>query len=76
MFEGPLADDCEEKKAGWIGTWIGPLGRDIYKTLEFASVYDKKKPKVVLDKFEAYVRPRKNKRIARNRLKKKETHAK
>ena len=68
VFAGPLAALESKQKAGWIGTWIGEQGREIYKTLAWADG-EKEDPVKVLDKFAAYIRPRKNKRIARHRFK-------
>ena len=68
VFDGPLSKLKAEEKAGWLGTWIGPEGREIYKTLQWGEG-EQKDPGKVLDKLEAYVRPRKNKRIARHKLK-------
>lgn len=68
VLAGPLSDLEANQHAGWLGTWIGEQGREIYKTLEWADG-EKEDPEVVLDKFAAYVRPRKNKRIARHRFK-------
>lgn len=68
VFAGPLTALVSRQKAGWIGTWIGEQGREIYKTLEWADG-EKDDPVKVLDKFAGYIRPRKNKRIARHRFK-------
>ena len=68
VFDGPLSKLKAEEKAGWLGTWIGPQGREIYKTLQWEEG-EKADPVKVLDKLEAYVRPRTNKRIARHKLK-------
>ena len=68
VFDGPLSKLKAEEKAGWLGTWIGPQGREIYKMLQWGGG-EKGGPEKVLDKLEAYVRPRKNKCIARHKLK-------
>lgn len=68
VFAGPLSELTPKQKAGWLGTWIGPQGREIYRTLQWTDG-EKDDPDKVLAKFEAYVRPRKNKRIARHNLK-------
>lgn len=47
---------------------IGKQGREVYKTFEW-DAGDENKPDKILDKFEAYVRPRKNKRTARFKVK-------
>ena len=69
VFDGPLGDLTDKKKAGWLGTWLGAQGREIYLTLAWDNAADKENPKLVLDQFEKYVQPRKNKRMARHRLK-------
>lgn len=66
VFDGSLSSLTPKQKAGWLGTWIGSQGREIYRTLDWQ---DGEKDDKVLDKFEAYVRPRKNKSIARHNLK-------
>ena len=68
VFDGPLSTQKDKEKAGWLGTWIGHQGREIYKTLSW-NEGEKADPVKVLDKLENYVRPRKNKRIARHKLK-------
>lgn len=68
VFSGPLADLNPKQQAGWLGTWIGSQGREIYRTLQWKEG-EKEDPEKVLKKFAEYVRPRKNKRIARHNLK-------
>lgn len=63
VFAGPLSKLQAEEQAGWLGTWIGPQCREIYTTLQLEEG-EKGHPAKVLDKLKAYVRPRKNKRIA------------
>jgi hypothetical protein len=70
VFDGPLDEASDAQKAGWLGTWLGSTGREIFKTLTFTNDADKKKPNVIVAKLEDYVRPRKNKRVARHRLRK------
>ena len=60
MFEGALSKLKAEEKASWLGTWIDPQGQEIYKTLQWEEG-EKADPVKVLDKLEAYLRPRKNK---------------
>ena len=70
VFAGPLSDANEKQKCGWVGSWIGEHGREVYKTLEFTEeertnlTYD-----TLMTKFELFVRPKRNKRVARHRLK-------
>ena len=47
--------------------WIGQEGREVYKTFVFQNE-DEDKPEKILEKLENYVRPKKNKRMARFRL--------
>ncbi|KAK0156522.1 Apoptosis-stimulating of p53 protein 1 [Merluccius polli] len=68
VFDGPLSNLSAKQQAGWLGTWIGEQGREVYKTLAWGDG-EKEDPDKVLDKFANYIRPRKNKRIARHRFK-------
>ena len=68
VFGGPLSDLVAKQQAGWLGTWIGEQGRKIYKTLAWTDG-EKDDPCKVLGKFANYIRPRKNKRIARHHFK-------
>ncbi len=68
IFDGPFSELTAKKQAGWLGMWIGEQGREIYKTLNWADG-EKEDPVKVLDKFASYIRPRKNKRIARHHFK-------
>lgn len=36
IFDGPLTELSSKQKAGWLGTWIGEQGREVYKTLKWA----------------------------------------
>ncbi|XP_062583203.1 uncharacterized protein LOC134244964 [Saccostrea cucullata] len=67
IFKGPLAKSDAKHKAGWIGMWIGQEGREVYKTFVFEND-DEDDPKKIVKKLENYVRPKKNKRMARFRL--------
>lgn len=64
VFKGPLCKADKKDKAGWLGIWIGKQGREIYKTFDWDDG-EEDDPKKILDKFDVYVRPRKNKRAAR-----------
>jgi len=35
VFSGPLSDLNPKQQAGWLGTWIGSQGREIYRTLQW-----------------------------------------
>ena len=69
VFKGPLSEKPDKDKSGWIGLWIGQQGREIYKTFnwtqDFDGVSEEDSPTAILQKFEDYILPRKNKRIAR-----------
>ena len=70
VFKGPLNAAKDKDRAGWLGLWIGKQGREVYKTLYWGENNEgQDKPATILDKFEAYVRPRKNKRAARFQVK-------
>lgn len=65
VFDDPLSELEAKQRAGWLETWIGEQGREIYKTQNWEDD-EKQDPVKVLDKFANYIRPRKNKRIARH----------
>ena len=67
QFLGTLATADMKHRAGWLGMWIGQQGREIFKTFTFEEG-EKENPDKILQKLEYYVRPRKNKRVARYRL--------
>lgn len=58
VFDRPLSKLKAEEKAGWLGTWIGLRGREIYKMLQWGEG-EQKDPIKVLDELEAYLRPQK-----------------
>ena len=68
VFAGPLSELSPKQKAGWLGTWFGAHGREVYEMFTWEET-KKDDPYEVLNHFETYVRPRKNKWIARHRLK-------
>lgn len=68
ILDGPLSDLTAKQQAGWLGTWIGKQGREVYKTMIWTEG-EKEDPSKVLDKFANYIRPHKNKRVARHRFK-------
>ena len=68
MFAGPLSELNPKQKAVGLNTWIGAHGREVYKTFTWEET-EKDDPYKVLNRFETYVRPRKNKRIAQHQLK-------
>ena len=64
----PSSRKYGQTEAGWLSTWLGVQGREIYQTFTWEAG-EQENSEAVLKKFEAYIRPRKNKRIARHRLK-------
>lgn len=68
VYKGPLCKADKKDKAGWLGMWLGKHGREVYKTLAWDEG-EQDDPEIILKKFEDYVRPRKNKRAARFRVK-------
>ena len=69
VSKGPLLEKPDKDKSGWIGLWIGQQRCEIYKTFnwtqDFDGVSEEDLPMAILQKFEDYKWPRKNKRIAR-----------
>lgn len=68
VFDGPLSELEAKQRAGWLGTWIGEQGREIYRTLNWEDG-EKQDPVKVWDNFANDITPRKNKRIERHRFK-------
>lgn len=66
-YKGPLAKTDKKDRCGWLGMWIGQQGREIYKTFNFDAGQEDD-PANILKKLEDYVRPHKNKRVARYKL--------
>lgn len=64
FFAGPLSGRSAKEQAGWLGPWIVEQGTEIYTTLDWGGG-EKEDPIKVLEKLTRYIRPRKNKRIAR-----------
>ena len=67
VFSGPLCKAGDKEKAGWLGMWVGPEGKEVHKTLTWEAG-EKEDPEKVRDKLQDYVRHRKNRRIARFRF--------
>ena len=70
-FKGPLAKADKKDRSGWLGMLIGAQGREVYKTFTWVvdpdhpEILQQDDPDIVLEKLENYVRPAKNKRVAR-----------
>ena len=48
VFAGPLSELEAKQRAGWLGTWIGEQGREIYRTLNWTDDAEKQDPVKVL----------------------------
>lgn len=65
VFDGPLASKNAAAKAGYVMTWLGDKGREIYSTMTWApavgeNAAENKTPEGIFNKFENYVKPKKN----------------
>ena len=58
-FAGPLANKSDTEKCSYLLLYIGQHGRDIYNSWVLTDD-EKKRPKIILDKFEEYCNPRTN----------------
>ena len=67
VFNGPLNTATGTQRCGWVVTWIGEKAREVYRTLQIPD--DVEDSQVIFQKLEEYIRPRKNKRISRRKLK-------
>ena len=66
-FEGPLADLNEERKIKYLLLWAGEEGQEVSDSWGLSDA-DKKKIDVYWTKFEKYVNPKNNFRLARYQL--------
>lgn len=60
IFDGPLKDESEDKKARLLLLWVGDKGLEIYNTATWANEDDQLKLIPIFEKFEAYARPQSN----------------
>ena len=67
IFKGPLKDETEEVKVQYLLMWVGPDGADIRDSWQLATA-DESKLNIHWQKFESYVRPKSNFRVARFQL--------
>jgi hypothetical protein len=66
-LEGPLGDLTEERKVKYLLIWAGKEGRELAETWDLSGG-DKKKLSKYWDKFQQHVKPKKNFRLARYKL--------
>ena len=66
-FEGPLSAMSEARKIRYLLIWTGQEGRDIVKSWELSDE-EKDSLQTHWDKFESYVKPHSNFRVARYKL--------
>ena len=67
IFNGPLVSKSEEVKVNYLLLWVGEAGRDIVDTWGL-SADEAKILNTYWTKFEAYVKPKSNFRVARFKL--------
>ena len=67
MFEGPLAEKSEEVKINYLLIWAGEEGQEIASTWKLTNE-EKKKLQSYWTRFERYVKPKSNFRLARYQL--------
>ena len=69
-FKSPLEKAVKANRAGWLGMWIEPQGREVFKTFtrvvdpDHPEISQQDDPDIILQKFENYVRPAKYIRAA------------
>ena len=62
--KGGLLNLTKKDCAGWLGMWLGQQGQEICKTFTWDAGQEDD-PAEIIGKFENYVKPAKNKRVAR-----------
>ena len=68
MFKSVLKDTDDEEKVSYILLWSGEKGLDVYNSWTFTKEDDRKKPAVLLEKFENQLEPKTSHRIHRYTL--------
>ena len=68
IFEGPLAEESESKKARLLLLWLGDKGLEIYNTAMWTNEDDHLKLVPIFEKFEAYTKPQSNHILSRYQL--------
>ena len=67
LFNGPLADVSEERQVNYLLLWVGEEGRELATSWNLSDA-DRKRLKSYWDRYERFVKPKSNFRIARFRL--------
>ena len=68
MFSSVLKKATDEERASYLLLWVGEQGLDKYNSWNFEDEDDKKKPEVLLSRFQKHLEPRSNHRIFRYKL--------
>ena len=68
IFDGPLSNKPEGKKAWLLLLWAGDKGLEIYNTARWEDEADQFKLKPIFEKFEAYTKPQSNQILSRYQL--------
>jgi len=67
LFNGPLADINEERQVNYLLLWVGDEGRELATSWNLPDA-DRKRLKSYWDRYEKFVKPKSNFRIARFKL--------
>ena len=68
IFNGPLENKAEDKKARLLLLWAGDKGLEIYNTATWSSEEDQLKREPIFEKFEACTKPQSNQILSRYQL--------
>ena len=68
IFDGPLENKAEDKKARLLLLWADDKGLEIYNTATWSSEEDQLKREPIFEKFEAYTEPQSNRILSRYQL--------
>ena len=68
IFDGPLENKAEDKKARLLLLSAGDKGLEIYNTATWSSEEDQLKREPIFEKFEAYTKPQSNQILSRYQL--------
>ena len=68
MFSSVLKTATDEERASYLLLWVGEQGLDKYNSWNFDDEEDRKKPEVLLSRFQQHLEPRSNHRIYRYKL--------
>jgi len=67
LFNGPLADITEERQANFLLLWVGEEGRELAASSDLSNA-ERKKLSPYWERFEKFVKPKSNFRVARFKL--------